>query len=107
MAKRTRTSRNRQGARSHVASRRGNAQTTLGVTPTGILPGVLRTVGVLTIGTVELVATVLATAVRGAVTVGQLAVDGVRSIGGVIADRRSPTAPHKAAAKRHTSRQAA
>jgi hypothetical protein len=53
----------------------------------GIVPGVLRSVGVLAVGTVGLAEAVLTTAVRGAVSVVQEAVEGVWTIGAEVIGR--------------------
>jgi hypothetical protein len=84
MAKAKRSGRRRnhiQSTAAVAAPRRRGVASTLDDTPRGIVPGVLRTLAVLTVGTVELTQAVLTSTIRGAVTVVQEAVNGVRTIG--------------------------
>jgi hypothetical protein len=74
--------RNHTESGAHAAApRRRTAVSTFNNTPGGIVRGVLRTLAVLTVGTVEVTQAVLTSTIRGAVTVVQEAVDGVRTIG--------------------------
>lgn len=82
MAKRIRTSRNRNNSRDRGAPRRSIEHAAPAKSmPTGLVPGLLGTVGLLAVGAVELTATVVITAVRGAVTVAKETVGGVWAIG--------------------------
>jgi hypothetical protein len=91
-AKRNGRRRNHTPSAAAAAPRRRAAASTVGNAPSGIVPGVLRTLAVLTVGAVEVTQAVLTSTIRGAVTVVQEAVNGVRTIGSdVIAGGSSVT----------------
>ena len=97
MAKRKRTSRNRNNSRGRGAPNAHVAPVVPATSmPRGIVPGLLGTVGLLAVGTVELAATVLTTAVRGAVTVAKEAVGGVWAIGSDVVTGGRMTRPSRA-----------
>ena len=84
MAKAKRSGRRRNHAQSAgavAAPKRRAAASTLAIAPSGIVPGALRTLAVLTVRVVEVTQAVLTSTIRGAVTVVQEAVNGVRTIG--------------------------